>query len=551
MKRRVAVIGAGLSGLTAIKCCLEEGLQPVCFEQSDEIGGLWRFKEEPQDGQASIYQSLTTNTSKEMMCYSDFPFPAHVPNYLHHSKVLEYLHSYARHFDLLRHICFKTLVRSVKKRPDFTRSGQWEVVTVNSEGLEESAIFDGVLVCAGHHTYPHLPLQDFPGIETFEGQYFHSRDYKSPENFRGKRVVIIGIGNSGGDLAVELSRVTEQVFLSTRRGAWILSRIGKHGIPADLQFNTRLNSLLLSILPRGLVSALGEKYGNSWFDHKLYGLQPRHRLMSQHPTVNTDLPSCIITGAVVVKPNVRCLTGSAVVFDDDTVEENIDFVIFATGYNISFPFLPPSVVPVAQNQVSLYKYVFPPELEHPTLAIIGLVQPLGAIMPISELQARWATRVIAGRSKLPSRQHMLQDIKAARERMAHRYVASQRHTVQVDYVTYMDEVAVQIGVRPSIGGLLFRDPKLAMAVFLGPCTPYQYRLSGPGKWAGARDTILTQWKRVIKPLRNREPQKEERPSACSRLLRLSVVAALCAVVTYWVRHEHPSPLQRLMQLLWG
>ncbi|KAG2461388.1 flavin-containing monooxygenase 5-like [Polypterus senegalus] len=551
MKRRVAVIGAGASGLVAIKCCLDEGLEPVCFEYSDGIGGLWRFKEDPEDDRASIYSSVVINTSKEMMCYSDYPIPANFANYMHHSKILEYFHMYARHFDLLHYIRFKTYVRSVKKCPDFARSGQWEVVTVNSEGLEESAIFDGLLVCTGHHTYPHLPLQDFPGIETFEGQYFHSRDYKSPENFRGKRVVIIGIGNSGLDLAVELSRVTEQVFLSTRRGAWILSRIGKNGIPGDLQFSTRLNSLLLSILPQGLANALGEKHVNRWFDHKLYGLQPRHRLLSQHPTINSELPSCIITGAVVVKPNVRRLTGSAVVFNDDTVEESVDCVIFATGYNIAFPFLPPSVVPVAQNQVSLYKYVFPPELERPTLAIIGLVQPVGAIMPISELQARWATRVIAGRSKLPSCQHMLQDIKAARERMAHRYVASQRHTVQVDYITYMDELAVQIGVRPSIGGLLFRDPKLAMAVFLGPCTPYQYRLRGPGKWAGARDTILTQWKRVIKPLRNREPPKEERPSACSLLLRLSVVAALCAVVTYWVCSECPSPLQRPMQLLWG
>ncbi len=112
--------------------------------------------------------------------------------------------------------------------------------------------------------------------------------------------------------------------------------------------------------------------------------------------VNDDLPNRILSGTVSVKPNVQEFRGSSVVFEDGTVEDDIDLVVFATGYTFSFPFLSSHVIPVSKNKVSLYKYIYPPGLERPTLAVIGLIQPLGAIMPISEMQARWATRVFKG-----------------------------------------------------------------------------------------------------------------------------------------------------------
>uniref|UniRef100_A0A8C0IW36 Flavin-containing monooxygenase n=1 Tax=Chelonoidis abingdonii TaxID=106734 RepID=A0A8C0IW36_CHEAB len=106
-QKRVAVIGAGVCGLSSIKCCLDEGLEPTCFERSSDIGGLWRFEENPEEGRASIYKSVIINTSKEMMCFSDFPIPANFPNYMHNSKIMEYLRMYADHFDLLKYIRFK------------------------------------------------------------------------------------------------------------------------------------------------------------------------------------------------------------------------------------------------------------------------------------------------------------------------------------------------------------------------------------------------------------------------------------------------------------
>ncbi|XP_032429033.1 dimethylaniline monooxygenase [N-oxide-forming] 5-like [Xiphophorus hellerii] len=546
MSRRVAVVGAGSSGLACMKCCLDEGLEPVCFESSDDIGGLWRFKENPEPDRASIYNSLIINTSKEMMCYSDFPIPAHFPNYMHNALILDYFRMYADHFQLTKHIRLHTRVVNIKRRSDFSRSGQWDVETENKDGKKEKHIFDAVMICIGHHCHPHLPLHDFPGIETFKGEYFHSRDYKTPEQWRNKKVVVIGIGNSGGDIAVELSRFAKQVYLSTRRGAWILNRVGDNGIPRDIVL-TRMTNALRHVIPSSYISSIMENKLNSRMNHSLYSLKPKHRLFSQHPTVNDDLPNRILSGTVQVKPNILRFHGSSVEFDDGSVVDDVDLVVFATGYKFSFPFLASNVVPVTDNQTSLYKYVFPPDLDRPTLAIIGLVQPLGAIMPISEMQARWATRVFKGCIKLPSLPNMQRDIQCKQEAMAKRYVSSQRHTIQVDYLDYMDEIADLVGVRPRVSRLLLTDPKLGLNVLFGPCTPYQYRLRGPGKWAGARKAILTQWERVCQPLQTRPCRDPERRRSLKLPLLLS--AAAVGLAAYYNRSSLPAFLQDPAALL--
>ncbi|CAB1414878.1 unnamed protein product [Pleuronectes platessa] len=547
MSRRVAVIGGGSSGLTAIKSCLDEGLEPVCYESSDDIGGLWRFKENPEPDRASIYQSVIINTSKEMMCFSDFPIPAHYPNYMHNSLIMDYFRMYADHFQLTKHIRFNTRVLMVKQRSDFSHSGQWDVEIETKDGKRERHIFDAVMICIGHHCHPNLPLQDFPGIETFGGKYIHSRDYKSSEEWRNKKVVVVGIGNSGGDIAVELSRVSKQVYLSTRRGAWILNRVWDNGIPLDLFFN-RVSIAIQNILPNSVVCGIGERRLNKRFDHSLYNLKPKHRLRSQHPTVNDELPNRILSGTVQVKPNISRFRGSTVEFDDGSIVEEVDQVVFATGYSFSFPFLASLVVSVSENKASLYKFVFPPELDRPTLAIIGLVQPLGAIMPISEMQCRWATRVFKGCAKLPSVAAMLNDVQCKQDTMAKRYVASQRHTIQVDYVNYMDELAEQVGVRPNFLKIMLTDPRLALNVLLGPCSPYQYRLRGPGKWAGAREAILTQWERVVKPMQTR-PCDDHNPKRSYKWLLILSAAAAVGVAAYIQRSNLPAFLQDPTALL--
>ncbi|XP_047640809.1 flavin-containing monooxygenase 5 [Phacochoerus africanus] len=531
-KKRIAVIGAGASGLTSIKCCLEEGLEPICFERTDDIGGLWRFQVEPEEGRASIYKSVIINTSKEMMCFSDYPIPDHYPNFMHNSKVLEYFKMYAKEFDLLKYIRFKTTVCSVKKQPDFSTSGQWEVVT-ESEGEKEVNIFDGVMVCTGHHTNAHLPLESFPGIEKFKGQYFHSRDYKTPESFTGKRVIIIGIGNSGGDLAVEISHTAKQVFLSTRRGAWILNRVGDYGYPIDVLLSSRFYHFMKNICGQSISNISLERQLNKRFDHEMFGLKPKHRALSQHPTINDDLPNRIISGLVKVKANVKEFTETAAIFEDGSREDDIDAVIFATGYSFDFPFLE-DCVKVVKNKISLYKMVFPPNLEKPTLAIIGLIQPLGAIMPISELQGRWATQVFKGLKTLPSKSEMIREIAKFQENMAKRYVDSQRHTIQGDYIDTMEELADLVGVRPNLLSLAFSDPKLAFQLFWGPCTPIQYRLQGPGKWDGARKAILTTEDRIRKPLVTRVTENNNSMTSTITVARFMLaVVSFAIILTYF------------------
>lgn len=531
MAKKVAVIGAGVSGLISLKCCVDEGLEPTCFERTKDIGGLWRFQENVEDGRASIYQSVITNTSKEMSCFSDFPMPEDFPNFLHNSKLLEYFRIFAKKFDLLKYIQFQTTVLSVKKRPDFSSSGQWEVVTEN-KGQEQSSVFDAVMVCNGHHVLPHIPLEEFPGIERFKGQYFHSRQYKCPEGFEGKRILVVGIGNSAADIAVELSKKAAQVFISTRGGSWIISRISKDGYPWDMIFHTRYKSMLQDVLPRIVLKWMRNQQMNRWFSHENYALEPQNKNLMKESAVNDELPSHILCGAIKVKFKVRELTETSAIFEDGTVEEDIDVIVFATGYTLSFPFLEDSLVKVENNMVSLFKYMFPPHHEKPTLACIGLIQPLGPIFPTVELQARWATRVFKGLCTLPSEKTMMEDIIERHKKRIDLFGESQSQILQTNYISYLDELALEIGAKPELLSLLLKDPKLAVKIYFGPCNSYQYRLVGPGQWEGARRAILTQKQRILKPLKTRALEPS---SNFSVSFLLKILGLLAVVVAFFSR----------------
>ncbi|XP_073449350.1 dimethylaniline monooxygenase [N-oxide-forming] 2-like isoform X1 [Aquarana catesbeiana] len=526
---KVAVIGAGESGLTSIKCCLDEELEPVCFEKTNDIGGLWNYIPEVEDGRASIYESVVTNTSKEMMCYSDFPIPEGYPNFLHNTKMMEYYKQYAERFSLLKYIQFNTLVCSVKKHPNFSRTGQWEVTT-EKDGKKETSIFDAVMVCNGHHTDPYYPLESFPGLNKFKGQYFHSREYKSTKGFEGKRVLVVGMGNTGTDIAVELSRTASQVYLSTRRGCWVMSRVFDQGYPCDICFDTRFQTLLRNTLPTPIVTWLTEKKMNEWFDHAHYGLQPRDSTQFKEPLFNDELPSRIICGYVIVKPNLTEFTETSVKFNDGTIEENIDVVVFATGYRYSFPFLDESILKV-ENKIFLYKSVFPKNLEKATLGVVGLIQPLGPIMAASEMQARWITRVFKGLCKFPSQDEIQKDIELKQKILLTRF--GKEYSLQLDYIEYLDEIAQEIGCKPNILGLLVTDPFLALKVVFGPCTPAQYRLRGPGQWPMARKQIMTTFDRILKPTKTRvvRTHKEKR-SMVYGLCALCILALLLALAMY-------------------
>jgi hypothetical protein len=169
-----------------------------------------------------------------------------------------------------------------------------------------------------------------------------------------------------------------------------------------------------------------------------FGLpEPTHRVLEEHPTVAADLLNLIGHGKITVKPNVHRLSGDQVVFTDGTTED-VDVIIYATGYDIRFPFLDRSVLNPENNEVPLYKRVVAPA--HPGLFFVGLVQPWGPLNPLSEAQCEWVADLIAGESCLPSEGDMRDAIHHERRQMRKRYAHSIRHTIQVDFYPYLKQL---------------------------------------------------------------------------------------------------------------
>ncbi len=436
---KVCVLGAGSSGIVAAKTLEEHGIPFDCFEKGSGIGGNWRYRND--NGQSAAYASLHINTSKTRMAYSDYPMPEDFPDYPHHSQILRYFEDYVDHFGIRPHIRFNTAVESV--RPE---DGGWRVTTTGAD--RGSRRYAAVLVCNGHHWDPKMP--DFEG--TFYGRTLHAHEYETPKGMEDKNVLIIGIGNSGVDIACESSRVSKRTFLSTRRSAHVVPKY-VWGMPIDHLTSPAGSRLPMALQSFFLTTVLRLARG----PQTSFGLpEPDHGLLQAHPTISADLLNLIGHGRIRVKPDVKRLAGDAVRFADGS-EEKIDVIVYATGYKVSFPFLDSDVVDSADNEIRLYRYVVHPELAG--LYFIGLVQPLGAIMPLAEAQSQWVAKLLAGECALPDRQAMAAAYDKDREAMRQRYVKSTRHTIQVDFFPYMDQLRKEIRSGRKLAG---RSPKPAL-----------------------------------------------------------------------------------------
>ncbi|XP_023566048.1 dimethylaniline monooxygenase [N-oxide-forming] 4-like [Octodon degus] len=289
---------------------------------------------------------------------------------------------------------------------------------------------------------------------------------------------------------------------------------------------TRCNHLITQALPSWFRSWIQQRKLNKAFNHENYGL---NIMKGKNPkfVVNDELPTCILCGTVTVKSSVKEFTETSAVFEDGTVEANVDIVIFATGYTFSFPFLEEPLRSLCTKKIFLHKLVFPQNLEKPTLAIIGLIKLAGSILAGTELQARWATRVFKGLCKIPPSQKLMNEFNK-KEQLIQRGVIKDTSEDYLNYICYMDELAACIGAKPNIPFLFLKDPRLAWEVFFGPCTPYQYRLVGPGKWDGARSAILTQWDRTMKPLKTRVVADSSQPASLSHSFKVWGASILVA-----------------------
>ena len=430
MQARAAIIGAGSSGLTVLKALLQAGISAVCFEKGTKIGGNWVFDND--NGQSRIYRSLRINTSRDRMQFSDFPMPAEYPDYASHEQVARYFEAYAEAFRLKSSIRFRSSVERVT--PIATRDPHalpaYRVHT--SDGAEQD--FEAVIVANGHHWDPAFPEPAAAG--TFAGLCLHSHDYISPDephSLRGQRVVVVGIGNSAVDIASELGQAGADVALSVRRGAWVLPKL-VFGRPIDQP----------GLIPTSLPDAVKTRVAELWYGFMIgepgaYGLPaPDHRLGHAHPTLSDDLLPLLRDGKISARPAIARFERRTVHFTDGSRYE-ADAVIYCTGYRVTFPFFAPSFVAAPDNELPLFLRCF--HLEHRGLLFAGLAQPLGAIMPLVEAQGRLFARYLTGEYELPDAAEMRRRSSLEREQARRRFVATRRHTMQVDFDRYLDDLA--------------------------------------------------------------------------------------------------------------
>jgi hypothetical protein len=425
---RVCIVGAGSSGIAACQVLQARVIDFDCYEVGSQIGGNWRFMND--NGMSSAYRSLHINTSRQIMEYASFPMTEEYPTYPNHVQIARYFDSFVDHFGFRDRIRFRTTVTSVVPADD-----GWEVtVQPRDSSSTETHHYDAVLVASGHHWDARLPEPGFPGADTFTGLQLHSHDYKDFRGFEDKRVLVLGIGNSACDIAVETSKVSARTFLAMRRGAHVVPKY-LFGIPTDhLTTSPLAQSPFLWMKRAGLATLLRLSRGKI----TKYGLpQPDHHVLAAHPTISDDILTRLGHGDIVVKPNIQRFDGDTVYFTDGSAEV-IDVVIYCTGYRITFPFLDTSTIDAVDNEISLFHRVVDPD--HPGLYFIGLVQPLGAIMPLAEAQSEWVADLLDGVASLPSAADMRREIAGYHQSLRKRYVASKRHTIQVDFLDHLAEL---------------------------------------------------------------------------------------------------------------
>jgi len=415
----VCVIGAGVSGLTACKALSDFGVPHTCFEASDEVGGNWYFQN--PNRVSSAYRSLHIDISKPSISFRDFPMPDRYPDYPHHTHIFEWLRDYADAFALRERIRFNTRVQHAERGGN----GGWQITL--EDGTQE--LFDALLVCNGHHWDPRFP--DFPG--SFDGPQIHSHDYIDPSNpldLYGKRVLVVGIGNSAVDIVSELARNT--VFLSTRSGAYVVPKY-LFGRPADQVVKT--NPRLPGGLQRRIGRVLPRIFSGRMED---FGLPtPNHNFLDAHPTVSSELLGRLGAGDAIAKGDVAELLGDRVRFADGSVEP-IDAIIHATGYKVSFPFFDPEFLSAPENALPLYKRMLKPGIDD--LAFIGLGQPIPTIFPFSEIQSKLAARWLSGDWAPPAEDEMEDEIRRDEAFHTGHFIEKPRHTMQLEWYAFQHEL---------------------------------------------------------------------------------------------------------------
>jgi dimethylaniline monooxygenase (N-oxide forming) len=410
----VCVIGGGVAGIAITKAMLERGVEVSAFERSDRLGGVWSYGN--PYGVSAAYDTLHLNSSRLTTQWPDHPMPTDWPDYPSHTQVASYLDGYADRFGVRDAYTFETSVEQVTRNPD----GGWDVTT--SDG--DTATFAKVVAANGHHCEPKVP--SFPG--DFDGVVMHSHDYSTREQLRDKHVVVLGLGNSAMDVVAQAAEVGASATLAARRGYHVLPKY-LFGVPLDRFPNDPRVPFALRRRALQLLIRLGHGRMSD------YGLpEPDHALGSSHPTVSHDVFAPLRRGDITVKPTIDRFDGDEVVFADGS-RVRADVVVLATGYRIVFPFFDPEVLSAPDNEIALYGNLFDPRYDD--LAVAGLLQTIGSNIRMAHAQGQLLGDWAAGTYALPAPEVMRTAIDDYRTAMRERYVASTRHTVQVDHHDYL------------------------------------------------------------------------------------------------------------------
>jgi cation diffusion facilitator CzcD-associated flavoprotein CzcO len=393
----------------------EEGIEFECFERGSDVGGLWRYAND--NGLSGAYASLRTNVSRLQMEYPSFPMPVSCGDFPYHSEMAAYLGAYADASGLRTLIRFCTTVERLERDP----SGGWRISL--DDGASSS--YRAVVVAIGLFWCPRLP--SYPG--GFDGTVSHSHAYRTPDRFAGRRVLVVGAGQSAAEIAVEVSAVAERTLMSVRGGVHVIPRWVGRG-PYDAADVAPLNRLpwqLLNLIYRARVARALGPLPASW-------PRPGHRLLEGIPIVSSDLLPAVRRGDVVVKPAIDRLSRYGACFVDGS-EEPVDDIVYATGYRISVPFLSSALLSAGGRDLPLYRRIAASELAG--LYFAGFVDAPGGLLPVVEAQGHWIAAVLGGRLRLPPPVQRWRAIERAERRTRQRFPHESPDSIRCDPHAYV------------------------------------------------------------------------------------------------------------------
>jgi len=474
----IAIIGAGVSGLVTAKSAKECGFEDVTvFEQSSSIGGGWR----KQDG--FIPEGMQTNISRHTCMFSDFEWKSNAPDFPTQEELYEYLCEYANTFKIHPHVRLNSEVQRIQRCEN-----KWKIEWIN-QGSNLTQTFDYVIVCTGIFSKAYKP--NISGIETFKGEILHSKEYKKPDTFEGKTVVVIGNAFSGCEIAASIASKANQVVNVIHRPMWILPRylqktLNSKKVPCDLVFYSRAtHESSIAMTPEILNTKK-----NDWL-HDICVEQGKISPDLAIATPTSKPPFVAITDLYlneiknekikIKKGDIKKIEKDTLIFDDGSFLK-ADALVFCTGYQTILPFFDQDVLNLlgfrAEDQLQpllLHKTVFPPS-DLPGLAFVGLYR--GPFFAAVELQARWVCMAFSNQISLPTHIEIEKGIQQEKEI---REATPRPQFPHGNYVGMCEDLAAQIGVLPCLDTLKYKDPILYNQLYFGPFTPASYRLNGTGK----------------------------------------------------------------------